>query len=440
MDQQSVKEANNRQQSSGQNQSQMVIDSLIPPNVESPPPVFKLDTDCWDEVFDWLSVEEVHAFGRTCKAFQRVTGKYFHWKYPAFVMRIHHRETNNVKDIPDFIPFIQSVDIRGQNEPEEQFVSSYKTLKHIEFFGSTLTQSFIELLEPFLPNLETFDIYFGDVDGDIYENLLKHCMKLRSLNIYRDFHAECLPKKYPALEHLQIKTNNIRPECDELIEFFKLNPTVRYLTVDDECIRHNRRNLLESNIKLHYLIIANLFGEDNAFYATLNELHQRHFYKQLHVYVLESISVDHLAALRGLVTLYVTKNIKLPSLTTLRELGFDVDVNFDVHDIPGLCINLERLVIRKISVNQIVPFIRYSRNLTEIYVEWLKESSLDISALNKEREQLAGARKLIIYVNENVYLATRWQSREISLKLIEIQRHGSYVSKQIFGLRASLKY
>lgn len=45
--------------------------------------IFKMIADCWYEVFDFLSMEDVHSFGQTCKAFQQIAGEYFQWKYGA---------------------------------------------------------------------------------------------------------------------------------------------------------------------------------------------------------------------------------------------------------------------------------------------------------------------------------------------------------------------
>lgn len=45
-------------------------------------------------------------------------------------------------------------------------------------------------------------------------------------------------------------------------------------------------------------------------------------------------------------------------------------------------------------------------------------------SLNREREQLLGARKLIIYVPEDIFLATKWSTNngDINLSLVELRR------------------
>lgn len=38
-----------------------------PSNVESSPKLFQLNNDCFDEIFEYLCVEDLHSFGQTCK-------------------------------------------------------------------------------------------------------------------------------------------------------------------------------------------------------------------------------------------------------------------------------------------------------------------------------------------------------------------------------------
>lgn len=426
------------------------VENQVPVDVANPlislpsSSIFKLDADCWNEVFDWLPVDDVHSFGQTCKSLQQVTGKYVQWKCPTFSIWCY-LDSTEADNIPDFIQFAQFIAFDSYDELDENFVSNCKALKHVRFVDSSLNLRFIELLKPILSNLITFDIHDCVVDGDIYENCIKHCVKLKNLKIHSDFHRECLLQKYPTLKHIHITTK--KPfENDELNTFFKLNPSVRHLTTDGDSIWDNQRSLIESNIKLDDLTIDNVSGMKDEFYDILNDLYQRDFYKRLHVNVYTSPSEVQLAALRGLVTLYVGENVKLPPLTTLKELGFNIDLNrlcnegLNIAEIPKLLVGLERLVIHSTSMDAILPFIRYSRNLMEIDIIHLNNNVLDISALNIERKKLEAARKVLVYVSEDVYIATKWAKMPISLSLVEIQRSNSNAVRQEHNLRSILNY
>ena len=46
-------------------------------NQGTPPPILKLNAICCDDLFEWLSLEDLHSLGQTCKRMQRLTGIYF---------------------------------------------------------------------------------------------------------------------------------------------------------------------------------------------------------------------------------------------------------------------------------------------------------------------------------------------------------------------------
>lgn len=55
------------------------------PNDERPR-IFKLNIDCFDEIFDYLSTEDLLGIGQTCKMMQQVVGEYFKKNYTAASM------------------------------------------------------------------------------------------------------------------------------------------------------------------------------------------------------------------------------------------------------------------------------------------------------------------------------------------------------------------
>lgn len=204
--------------------------------------------------------------------------------------------------------------------------------------------------------------------------------------------------------------------------------------VPDNCIWQNHRYLVDSDIRLNDLILPYYSQWGPKIFEILNELHQRTFYKSLHFQLLDSATGD-LAALQDLVTLYINGSAQLPSLPNLKELGLFADMTksrkfrLNMNEIPNLCKNLNRLHIFKASVEAIMPFICNSQHLIEIVIITLQEDVIDIIALNNERKRLKEAEKVIIYVDEEVYLATKWATKEINLSLIEIRcRYSSAVN------------
>lgn len=91
------------------NQQQLVLADA--PDGEQKPDVFKLDVDWFEEVFNWLSLKDLNAFGQTCERMQQVAGYYFQLKYPgAYIMcRRGGLYCNDVK-ISQFSDYIMSVE------------------------------------------------------------------------------------------------------------------------------------------------------------------------------------------------------------------------------------------------------------------------------------------------------------------------------------------
>lgn len=50
-------------------------------------------------------------------------------------------------------------------------------------------------------------------------------------------------------------------------------------------------------------------------------------------------------------------------------------------------------------------------------------SVLHLAALNRERKRLNGAKKVIIYIDKNLYLKTKWAIGQTDFDLVEIKRH-----------------
>lgn len=65
----------------------------------------------------------------------------------------------------------------------------------------------------------------------------------------------------------------------------------------------------------------------------------------------------------------------------------------------------------------ILPFIRSLVQLREIFSS-IPDDYLDLTMLNKERTKLAVAQKLIIYINEESFLATKLANKNTNFGLL----------------------
>lgn len=440
MNQEIAMESGTAQQNANQKENEFVAAVVVASNNESDGKF--MNTDCWNKIFDWLSVKDVISFGQTCNTFNWVAGNYFKWKYPAIIAWVDDIGIDIKRcDLTHFSQYIQCV--RCHSKFDEHFISTCDSLKRMDLYNITLTRSNIKAIEKVLAKVEEIEMLNCIIEGHIYENFLKLCVNLKSLDIDRRNLIDCLPQKYPALQRLSFD-----PSIDqefrngELNTFFALNPNVRSLSMPEYGIRNNQRYFMESGIQLNDLTINWEF--DLRYMIMLSELQERGFFKRLHIYAYPSPPKDQLTALQGLVTLYTEKNVDLPELPGLMELGFNADLTklreagLKVMEIPSTCINLRRLVINETSFVDILPFIRQSKYLNEISIRTLEENQLNLLTLNNERKKLIGAQKVTIYVSEEVYFATKWSTMDTKLELIDMERTDSYEDKQPHNFRHRL--
>lgn len=136
-----------------------------------------------------------------------------------------------------------------------------------------------------------------------------------------------------------------------------------------------------------------------------------------------------LPSIPGLETLCIRKfgESQLPQLVNLKELILLNVTNVAKMDIlANNLVNIERLYINA-SIDEIMPFIRQSQKLNKIKLASLCKV-LNLAKINTERKKLAGARKITMYVPNDVFLATKWATRngDTNLEHIEMQRSDSF--------------
>lgn len=94
---------------------------------QSQSPISKLNPDCLDEIFDYLTMDDLYSFGRTCKLMQKIAGNYFKLNYLAATTYSTDREMFTVYSDKDgiirhhietstFMPFITYLVLGSRGE------------------------------------------------------------------------------------------------------------------------------------------------------------------------------------------------------------------------------------------------------------------------------------------------------------------------------------
>ncbi|XP_055306488.1 uncharacterized protein LOC129570790 [Sitodiplosis mosellana] len=441
------------------------------------PDIFKLTTDCCDEIFEYLSLKDLHAFGQTCKTMQKVAGVYFKRNYSAAPkysgndgIYIAYSDDKGVinENIPTsgFNRYITYISHYYEKLRPLHYIQShsdeFESINHIYLVCLIINEARVNCLMNLLPKIETLQIRNSSVEGHLNDMLLKHCANIRrlfvqdsDLGIFRlldggwaaRIENHWLRQEYPKLEYLELipkYTNKI----DELNEFFERNPTVQAFSTSTLCLWKNRKELLKSTATLEMLEVKeasemDMIDDDDdeeftliEFCNLLKQLHRRRFFKRLNFYT-QSCNEEtstHLTSLghclEKLCIKNFTRSYSLPLLTNLKELAIQDGANSTDMDILANSLpNLQRLHINKASVDDIQPFIRQSPKLRQIKVLSKDEAHfnrgiLKLLTLNQDREKLAQARKVSIYVPDNIFLRTKWSVNygDTNLSLIEMKR------------------
>lgn len=222
-----------------------------------------------------------------------------------------------------------------------------------------------------------------------------------------------------------------------LTTFFNLNPNVRNFTTSYDFLVENLEALLASHAQLTVLKIQTPLQPhriDGEIRNALRRLYDNGFYQRLrlcNVEIRRQRDLDKIATIRSIEALYIEEMqicaITIPPLmgNSLKEIGW-LDVSaINSPNRTAKSLQAERMYIHVTSIKEMLPFVRFASNLQSIYVKHFEEDDevtvVDVVKLNKQRAQLDGVRKMTIYVNEDIYLATKHASLPTSCSLVELQ-------------------
>lgn len=336
---------------------------------------------------------------------------------------------NNGQEIAvnDYVEYLQTMSIGTIFN--WHILSKFKTVKKIRFCGLTFPNAqmlLIDKMKPVLDQVEEVSVhqcFFPNGHG-IFENILQYCPKLKRLHISRNHWRDCLPQKYPMLEFLNLKYEG-QLFIDRLITFFELNPQVQNLQIYLDKISSIGHMLCDAKIKLDNLAIYGDFKEEESI-ELINNLFDRGLYNRLHINGTKPIETELLVKLKNLVSLYSDLDVQIaPPMKSIQEIGLHTITESNFNENTNLCANLKRLIIHRATVDEISPFIRNLPQLIEIAVHTIKNgNAIDLRALNNDREKLKSALLVVLYVDEDTYLKTKWafNNDNIGLSLIEMRR------------------
>lgn len=392
------------------------------------PEMFKLIDDCFERIFEWLSLKELLVLRRTCKRLKAAVDYYIKLNYPRVMC--------NRKDLLKF----SSVRL-----------GCFEWIKHLKLQGK-VTDTQIDGIKYILEQLESLNLYQVEIKGDFYEKLLKFCPRLKYLSVETMSRTiigtgnEWLKRRYPTLEHFKIvfsRPRTLPNPCAELLTFFHQNPNIRMLSVNCLLLLINRALFLGSNIKLDRLYIS-IYEDLNSICILTNDLYEQGFYKKLHLQIRPELvdEQQHLWSFRNIAELNfrcLISDIVPPAeaVKSIEELSierlFVPFLNTPIFMSMSL-INLRRVNMKMARLRDIQMFISHAPKLAQIRIYSIlfgatdniddEPSVEDFFALNKERENLAGACQMVVYFQEKLVLKMKWLAK-LKFSMIELKRISS---------------
>lgn len=396
-----------------------------------PPDIFKLNIDCFEELFESLSLSDLVALGKTCRTMQLVTGYYYRLAYSGSYVRCYPDSHHGILEV--FSDFVENLLFDWLNF--NYFClrkSGFKSLKMITFQSIDLSEkSLLDYIKKFQNQVETIKLVDLRTVGDCYELFLRNCTNMKRLFVDQnisDAEYDWLCNHYPKLEYLALSIDKSYGRITQLTDFFTLNPGISHFATNHTLLLAHRETFVAANVKLHSLGIQ-CVDVDSIIIDDLRDLlnifHQREVYKRLHLYTNED---PHQFAPMHTVEKLGLDYLQPLSFINLKEIYFyDIRNNINMEAVASSLINIELIYFGAAKSNTILPFIRRSRKLKH-FGAWSKifddEKNIyaELDLWNKEREKLIGSKTVAIYVFADELSIIKRATQSVELRSIVFKR------------------
>lgn len=416
----------------------------------SPPPYLRLNADCYEHIFDYLSLKDILRLGETCKRMHQMAGYYFREYFPELRFNLIGKEVQVAYPHrfhlgADFFPYISKLCILKRSELDTILNGeTFCSLKTLIFMSVKLDETHFDYTRNVLNKIEDIQIEHCDISVGIFKKLAAACPKLKSLRVeygntdMANITKSLFAQHYPTLEHMKYKPNSSDMQVDELKSFLEKHTELTDFECNLPFLWPHRHSLCQTNVQLNLFIIdftrtCNI--QSDQFVDFLKTLHVRGFYKALQLSmdrITDNVfehSTNAIFALPAFEILDINTDstFNLTRLTNLKELHVYNLISTDMDALAKSLTRIERLSFGNVSINDLLPFICKSKRLKSIHIDHLRDNGngLDLFALNEKRETLTNARQVTICVREEDYLATKWRTRNLNLNLVRISRAGS---------------
>lgn len=418
----------------------------------------KVNVDCWEKIFDFLSLRDILAMSQTCQRMRQIGGYYFRENFHGVPCALEENcrpnfYTSNEPiqlERDDFLRFIDTASIYGELAHLNDYLNMnlLTSLTTIRLCYVDLAEQEVEIFENQYDNqIERIELFVCTIHGNALQQLFDYCPNMKCLRMERNnfeplaaahsfFH-----QNYPSLREFQY-TRGL--QIDLAAMFLERNPSITCFNTDANDLWSGGHTLLASNVQLNRLSIELYSDEIKTvaieFADLLKVLHKRGFYKQLHLVATWPLTIsDYREFINGM-----TQFDAVEMLCTYQFHGLSSHMVYlkELHiretedgiALETLAVNLkqlERLWIKGADDQIILPFLRHSKRLKIAIVLLTDCERINLLAMNRERDKLKCERpsNVLIGVQETIYLNTKRISQNCHFNLVEITREESVHGK-----------
>lgn len=427
----------------------------------SDPPIFSLNADCMNAIFDYMPLKDLSATAKTCTRLNEFVGNYFSREFKS--QMIEFKDSKEKLDpkklhLDHLLPFIQSLAIYGENIKVFREIENrkFENVKRIEFKNNKSSKKEItaghgQTLKSILHCAELVE-FKGNVFTDKHgKHILKHCLNMSSLcietNVFKlnpKCHSDWMEKTYPKLRNFQLNQGfpdfiHCDRQNDELIAFFEKNQ-IAQLSIGFN-IENSLKFIQENNIKLDKLTMRLSKDDIGRINDLLDDITNRELIRRFEIVLNDAqilaLSQNLLSTLNGLESILMNFEcmMDIPEFFERLKYLHIKKISWDAAPLLATKItNVEELYIEDCDINIIGIFAGLLPKLKRIAIRDAHGNPNDFNWLHLmgEREKLFGVRKLMIYINESVYIPIKKHENGIDQILITIKRSESLVPYRPF--------
>lgn len=407
-----------------------------------------LDDECIINIFDWLPINDLCRLRVTCKRLYLLANEHYQKTYKQLVasyeMNFDEDAVENVnsnKYRRSFASLAQKIVCKHGVENLSDIASKLnQNIKYIEFWSFKIRSDSNDLhLKDQLESVKAINVLI------LSDRLLQLFTNLEYI-AFGD--AKKLSGSYPMLKQFDWQY----PCFKHLEGFFQRHPNIKTFSSYDYNPYKTTKWLLKTGIKFDNLVLRigkewNEWNHDRKqVFKNIHSLYENQQIKALHLRI---VDIDFLLNPK-FQSLKFVESIETDLCGELYSADKIVNAFESLPNLKFMILNPERkqhkhyfeLLAQKLDkleefhtdafhyIDDVIPFVRHSKNLKCIYINHcngsMYENTTTLQMLDKHRRKLKNACKLTIYIKEAYYIRMKNSSLTSSYGLVEIKRTDSY--------------